>query len=292
MNRVLGRGIEALIPTKVRTAEPKEAAVMMIEVDKIRPNRYQPRMNIDEGKLSELAESIKQQGIVQPVLVTPQDDHYELIAGERRWSAAKKASLKVIPAIIREVSESDRFKIALIENIQREDLNPVEEAYAYDRIMKEFSMTQEMLSDELGCTRSALANKIRLIRLPEEIKKEIAGGLLSEGHARALVTVSDAKAQKLLADKIIRNRLTVRETEKLVKSLSLRRYSKRKAASREKDADLMEQEEILQRKLGTKVEITPLRKKGKYSAGKLIVYYSSYEDLDRIIECLGVSRSN
>jgi len=290
MRKALGKGIEALIP-KVSRVAPME--VVNIDINKIKPNKYQSRMQFDQEKLKELANSIKREGVVQPIIVSPSGENYQLVAGERRWWAAKMAELKEIPAVVRNVSNREMFEISLIENIQREDLNPVEEATAFERLMKEFNLTQQGLADHLGKTRSTVANTLRLMNLPEEIKEFVSRRLISAGHARALLSIQGEKKQIELARRIIKQKLPVRETEDIVERLRLKRTaSGKRIAEKEKSPEVIELEEELQRILGTKVRIKSTGS-GRFSPGqgakvrgKIEIEYYSLEDLERIVDLL------
>jgi len=290
MRKALGKGIEALIP-KVSRVAPME--VINIDINKIKPNKYQSRMQFDQEKLKELANSIKREGIVQPIIVSPSGENYQLVAGERRWWAAKMAELKEIPAVVRNVSNREMFEVSLIENIQREDLNPVEEATAFERLMKEFNLTQQELADHLGKTRSTVANTLRLINLPEQIKEFVSRRLISAGHARALLSIQGEKKRIEMARRIIKQKLPVRETEDIVERLRLKRAaSGRRVAEKEKSPEVIELEEELQRILGTKVRIKSTGS-GRFSPGqgakvrgKIEIEYYSLEDLERIVDLL------
>ena len=292
MRKALGKGIEALIPRVSRAASIE---VVSIDIDKIKPNKYQSRTQFDQEKLKELASSIKREGVVQPIIVSPSGDNYQLVAGERRWWAAKMAELKEIPALVRRVTDREMFEISLIENIQREDLNPIEEAQAFQRLMKKFNLTQEELADHLGKTRSTVANILRLINLPEEIKEFVSGKLISAGHARVLLSIPGEKKRIDLARKILKEKLTVRETEDIVERLKVKGIpSGKRVARKEKSPEVIELEEELQRILGTKVRIKATRS-GRFSPGeggkvqgKIEIEYYSLEDLERIIELLRI----
>lgn len=290
MRKALGKGIEALIP-KVSRVAPME--VVSIDINKIKPNKYQSRMQFDQEKLKELANSIKRKGVVQPIIVSPSGENYQLVAGERRWWAAKMAELKEIPAVVKRVTDREMFEISLIENIQREDLNPIEEATAFERLMKEFNLTQQELADHLGKTRSTVANILRLINLPEEIKEFVFRKLISAGHARVLLSIAGEEKRIDLARKILKEKLTVRETEDIVERLRLKRApSGKRVAQKEKSPEVVELEEELQRILGTKVRIKSTGS-GRSSPGgggkvrgKIEIEYYSLEDLERIVELL------
>jgi ParB family chromosome partitioning protein len=290
MRKALGKGIEALIPKLSRVAQME---IVSIDVNKIKSNKYQSRIQFDKEKLKELASSIRREGVVQPIIVSPSGDNYQLVAGERRWWAAKMAKLKEIPAVVRKVTDREMFEISLIENIQREDLNPIEEATAFERLMKEFNLTQQELAEHLGKTRPTVANTLRLINLPGEIKKFISRKLISPGHARALLSIEGEKRRMELAHRILKQKLTVRETEDLVERLKLRRTpSGKRVLEKEKSQEVVELEEELQRILGTKVRIKSIGSgrfylgEGAKVQGKIEIEYYSLEDLERIIELL------
>jgi len=289
----LGRGLKSLLGTEDIPKEssdiispPKgenDLPVTEIKLSLIEPNRKQPRKKFDKEKLEALSESISEHGVIQPIIITPSDNGmYTIIAGERRWRAAKKAGLKQIPAIVRDYSEIEAAQIALIENLQREDLNPIEEAAGYRSLMDEFSLTQEDISKRIGKSRSAIANSLRLLSLGDEISELLVSGALSTGHARALLSLENEELRLEAAQIIINDGLNVRQTEKLVKKLS---NSRPKRPAPEVDELLMVQlEEIsqsLRDKFGTNVTITNGAKKGRIE----IEYYSS-DDLDRIIGLL------
>jgi ParB family chromosome partitioning protein len=273
----LGKGLEALIPDI--DISGSDEGVKDIDINEIEPNSGQPRKKFDEEKMQQLADSIKEHGIVQPILVIKDGDFYKLVAGERRWRAARIAGLKTIPAVVKDFSESEIMEISLIENIQREDLNPMEEADAYKRLIEEFGMTQEKIAERVGKSRSAVANILRLINLDERIKDYLIDGVLSEGHARALVMINDAQSQYDTAKKIIDGNLNVRQTEKLVKSILLGKI--REKSVKKNEPFINEAQERLKNILGTKVNIIHGRRKGKIE-----IEYYSYDDLERIIDML------
>ncbi len=272
MKKGLGKGLGALIEENVH----EEAGIREVKLNEIEPNIGQPRKKFDDDKLLQLAESIKEHGIVQPIIVRKEKDIYRIVAGERRWRAARLAGLEQVPVIIKEISNRQVMEIALIENIQREDLNPIEEAEAFERLLKEFEMTQEDLSRTVGRSRSAIANSIRLLHLCDKVKEYVVTGELSSGHARALIPIEDGDVQLLFAKEIIEKDLTVRETEALVK-----RYFAKKPEQKvhKKNEQLLEIEERLKHVFGTKVQLISGNKKGKI----MIEYYSN-DELDRILE--------
>lgn len=275
--RALGRGLSALIPQAAKEAgtEPTTRSVRNIPVEAISRDGTQPRKRFDEARLAELAESIRAQGVLQPILVRGDGDGYRLIAGERRWRAAQLAGLQDIPALIREASDAEAFELALVENLQRADLNPIEEAEGYRRLIEEFSLTQEQVSQRVGKDRSTVTNALRLLGLPEEVKGLVSAGALNMGHARALLGVPHVPELVQLAEKIAAQRLSVRETERMVKQ------SRSAPAAREGGGVSPERRALvdeLQRLLGTKVRISD--RAGK---GSIEIDFQSYEDLDRIL---------
>ena len=285
MNRkALGKGINALIPEfemGVPEAEPSPAKSLL--VDEISPNRMQPRSFFNDDKLEELVASIKEHGILQPVVVQKADSGYELIVGERRWRASKKLGLKKIPAVIREVSDEQSLEIAIIENIHRQDLNPIEEAEAYARLSKEFALTQEMVADRVGKSRAAVANTLRLLNLSGSIKEDLVSGRISMGHARALLSLENTQKMEALRKEIVKQNLTVRQTEKRVNKLKIDSGKNSIRSGTQKDIFIKDLEKDLARRLGTKVEISP-----KKNGGKLVVIYYSNDDLERIQQLMGI----
>ena len=235
LKRGLGKGLDSLIPTNVMMeSEVKHATVstasspeeekdgtLMVKLSKVEPNREQPRKNFDEDSLQELAESLKQFGMLQPILVQNRGDYYEIIAGERRWRAAKIAGLKEVPVIVRELTDQEIVEISLIENIQREDLNPIEEAQAYKRLLTEFHLKQDEVAERVSKSRTAVTNSMRLLKLCDEVQKMVVDDMISTGHARALISIEDPEEQYLIAQKIFDEKLSVREVEKLVKDLHM-----------------------------------------------------------------------
>lgn len=280
VKRGLGKGLSALIPE----AEEKENNSTEIKINEIHPNQYQPRKEFDQEKLKELAASIQEHGIIQPIVVTPTKKGYQIIIGERRWRAAHMCGLKTIPAIVKEFSEQEIMEIALIENLQREDLNIIEEANAYRKLIDEFSLTQDDLAIRLGKSRSFIANTLRLLTLSKDIQQFIKNNKLSPGHGRALLSIENKEARNLLAKKAINEKLSVRELEKLTKNLKNKDPGKNKRKQKQKSIRspiILELEENLQKTLGTKVNITNKNKRGKIE----IEYYSN-EDLERILEII------
>lgn len=273
--RRLGRGLGALIPDAIdQTAKYRE-----IPLEDIKMNPYQPRTTIDQARLKELADSIKEHGVIQAIIVSPEDEGYVLVAGERRFRAAQMAGLKTIPVIIKEVEQNELLEIALIENLQREDLNPVEEALAYQRLIKEFGFTQEELANRLGRSRAAIANTTRLLSLPESVREALAQGQITAGQARPLLRISEPAQQEALARKIINERLSAREAEKLTAANPRKRV--RETAAIKNEPLLAELQEKLQHTLGTKVRINRHK-----SGGNIEIYYYGDEDLERLISLL------
>ena len=287
MNRkALGKGINALIPDfemGVPEAEPSAANDLL--VDEISPNRLQPRSYFDDTKLEELVTSIEEHGVLQPVVVQKAESGYELIVGERRWRASKKLGLKKIPAVIREVSDAQSLEIAIIENIHRQDLNPIEEAEAYARLANEFALTQEMVAKKVGKSRTAIANTLRLLKLSRNIKEDLISEKISMGHARALLGLENSKQMEILRKEIIKQDLTVRQTEGRVNKIKAGSVNKPGPPTAKKDIFIKDLEKDLARRLGTKVNISP-----KKNGGKLVVTYYSDDDLDRIQGLMGSKR--
>ena len=284
--RGLGRGLESLIPTHILPeAQSRSAETLSVPLDKIKPSRYQPRTRFNDENLVELSESIKAQGVIQPIIVTAQNGGYELIAGERRLRAARLAGLTEIPIVVRKVTDQEQFVIALIENLQREDLNPIEEARAYKRLMEEFNLTQEELSQAIGKGRVVIANTLRLLSLPEHIQEAVSEGAISAGHARSLVSIGDAKVQEEAAERVRKENLTVRDVEKIVSDWKQAIESGRVSSPFRKDPQVRELENSLEQALGTKVEITS-RGKAPEIKGQVKVSYFSLNDLERLVEIL------
>lgn len=281
----LGRGLSALIP-EVKVEEgvvAKTGEVLEIEISKIRQNKYQPRLNFRDEAQKELIASIKEKGIIQPVIVRQKDDGYELIAGERRLRAAKELGVEKIPAIVKSVSDEEAIELSLIENIQREDLNPIEESKAYERLITEFSLTQDDVAKKVGKDRTTIANSIRLLKLPDDIQEKLFSGEISVGHAKVVLGLENPSDQRKVVLQIIKDGLSVRDTERAVARIKEPPVHKRKMAY--KDQQIIALEEHMQRILGTKVTICQGKKKGKIE----IEYYSQ-DDLDRILEFFGVDK--
>jgi ParB family transcriptional regulator, chromosome partitioning protein len=279
----LGKGLSALIPDVPDAPKP---GPLEVDIDLLAPNDHQPRLNMDEGKLAELAASIKSNGIIQPILVRRTGSTYRIIAGERRWRAAQRAGLQRVPVVVREIEDGHKqlLELALIENLQREGLNPVDEALAYQRLADEFSLTQEQIAAAVGKDRSSVANFMRLLKLPEEVRGDLASGVLSTGHARALLALPDAAAQRQGAREVVARRLSVRETEALVKKLASPKAgggSATAAAAPSSDVHTRAAEDRLRFALGTKVRIV---RRG--SAGRIEIDFGSEPELNRIFEQL------
>ena len=287
MNRkALGKGINALIPDfEMGVPETTEEGMIQsreLLIHEISPNRFQPRKYFDDEKLEELVTSVCENGVLQPVVVQKVANGYELVMGERRWRASKKAGLKKIPAVIREVSDAQALELAIIENIHRQDLNPIEEAEAYARLADDFALTQEMIANKVGKSRAAVANILRLLKLPRSIKEDLISGKISMGHARALLGLEEARQAQALCKEIFKEDLTVRQTESRVNKLKQPVPEKSTSPAAKKNIFIKDLEKELERKLGTKVEISP-----KKTGGKLVVTYYSDDDLERIQNLIG-----
>lgn len=278
--RGLGKGLQALFPGADQAAAGATEQLKEIAVDKIRTASRQPRQLFDPEKLAELAESIRELGVIQPVVVRPEaDGGYELIAGERRWRACKSLGYKTIPAVVKDYRDLEATAVSLIENIQREDLNPLEEALAYHQLMEDFQLTQEEVSGRVGKSRPFVANMVRLLGLPDEVKEMLAAGQLSAGHARALLAIEDAKKQAAAAGKIVRQQLNVRQTENLAKTLMAEKTDGEKK-KRYKAVLLASAEEKLQKFLKTPVKVRETRN----GRGKLEITYGDPSELNRLVE--------
>ncbi len=275
MKKVLGRGLDSLIPQKTNNE------IQEVKIDNIIPNKYQMRTAFNEEKIDELAESIRENSLVQPIVVTKTGRKYMLIAGERRWRAAKKAGLASVPCIQKDMDDENLLTVSLIENIQREDLSPLEEASAYDRMINEFSMTQQMIAEKVGKSRSTVANTLRILSLPEELRTLIDGEKITAGHARALLSIKDSQKRKKLAEKILKEKLTVRETERLATIASGKvKNNVKKALVKTKNYEIEGLIENFEKALGTKVTI---KLKGK-DKGTINIEFFSLKDFDRITE--------
>jgi ParB family chromosome partitioning protein len=276
----LGKGLGALIP---EFEKEESRTLLFCGIEEIVPNRSQPRKHFDESKLQELAESIKEKGILEPLIVRRVDGGYELIVGERRWRAAQKAGLKEVPVLVKEIEGREALEFSLIENLQREDLNPIEEAEAFKRLIEEFNLSQGELATRIGKDRTTIANVLRLLKLPSEIRNHLLQNRITSGHARAILSLETKEKQKELCALIIQKGLSVREAEALAKRWSEK--PKRVVTPTKRGSDLESQlsslQDSLRRHLGTKVHIT---QKGK--RGKIEIEYYSFEDLERIIEAI------
>jgi len=298
MVRGLGKGLDSLIPDAVGEAKVKKEAVetkavgdaveknqqeTLVKITAVEPNRKQPRKNFDEDSLQELSDSIKQVGLIQPILVQDRKDHYEIIAGERRWRAAKMAGLKEVPVIIRDYTEQEIMEISLIENIQREDLNPIEEAQAYKRLLTEFNLKQDEVAERVSKSRTAVTNSMRLLKLTDKVQQMVIDEMISTGHARAILGIEDPEEQYEVAQRIFDEKLSVREVEKLVKNLHKPEKPKKKL-----NDDVTMQviyqdiEDKLKQRLSTKVTVTS---KGEGS-GKIEIEFYNHEDLDRLLDII------
>lgn len=288
--RGLGKGLEALFNNVEITGDDLdennknlgENRVLFLDINDVKPNSKQPRKNFNEDKIRELADSIEIHGIIQPIMVRKAERGYEIVAGERRWRAARKASLKKIPCILRELDEEQNMLIAIIENMQREDLNPMEEAEALNQMVVKFGLTQEDVSKSVGKSRPYISNALRLLKLPEEVKNMLSEGAISGGHARAIVGIKDIERQISVAKQVVERGLSVREVESLIKeSEGALAGKKARPKARDKNRDLINMEEDLKRALGTKVDIKHGVKKGKIE----IEYYNR-EELERLLDLL------
>lgn len=268
----LGKGLEALLSDNL----VEGTGITELEISLISSNPYQPRRDFDEEKLVELSQSIKEHGLIQPVVVRRAETGYHIIAGERRLRASRMAGLKQIPAIVKEASDAEMMQLAVVENVQRQDLNPVEEASAYRRLMDEFTMTQDDISDLVGKSRPAVANTLRLLKLPIEVLELVSRETLSEGHARALLGTKSTEAQMKLAREAVRRKLSVRQLEEMVARLTGQRKRKKDVT---KDPDMVDLESRFRSELGTKVRIS-----GTPASGRIEIFYFSAEELDTIIE--------
>lgn len=288
--RGLGKGLDSLIPNTIGEAKEKKESKekvenknpeTMVKLSMVEPNGEQPRKNFDEDSLLELAESIKQFGLLQPIIVQDRKNHYEIIAGERRWRAAKMAGLKEIPVIIKNLTNQEIVEISLIENIQREDLNPIEEAQAYKRLLEEFNLKQDEVAERVSKSRTAVTNSMRLLKLCDEVQQMVVNEMISTGHARALLSIEDPEEQYMVAQKVFDEKMSVREVEKLVKDL----HKPEKAPKKEnKSLEVIYQniENRLKESLGTKVSISPKNN----GAGKIEIEFYNHDDLDRLMEQL------
>lgn len=273
--KALGKGIGALIPTREDSSSVK---IIDIPIEQLKPNNYQPRKVFDSDAITNLAESIKEKGIIQPVIARKSKNGYELIAGERRWRAAQKAGFSVIPAIIREVSNEESLQIALIENIQREDLNPIEQGKAYNNLIQKFGLTQEKIAKMVGKDRTSITNTTRLLKLPLTLQDDIEDGTLTMGHARAILSLESPKDQISLRDKIVKGGLSVRQAESMARAMKTEKPLKQKKPN---DIFIAQYEDKLQKHIGAKIKIT-----GNGEKGKIEIRFSSEMEFERILETI------
>jgi ParB family chromosome partitioning protein len=272
----LGRGLSALIPDAPPPATQERA--LDVDIDLLQPNKFQPRTHMDDGRIEELARSIRSNGVIQPIVVRKAENGYEIVAGERRWRASQRAGLLKVPVVVRDIPDDRLLAAALIENIQREDLNPIEEAHAYRRLSDEFGLTQEQIAESVGKDRSSIANYVRLLRLPSEVREHVGGRTLSMGHARALLSLPDADSQLRVSREVVQKGLSVRDTEALVKRAVSPAPEKPEA---QKDVHTRAAEDRLRFALGTRVRIA---RKGK--GGRIEIEFSDENELQRIYEQL------
>ena len=277
----LGKGLGALIPEESIVEEKSNN--LLIPLNKIKSNSDQPRKNFDSDKIVELAESIKHHGIIQPLILKKVEDEYIIVAGERRWRAAKSLGLKEVPAIIMDLSDKQVLEISLIENIQRQDLNPIEEAMAYKKLLSDFKLTQEELSKRIGKSRTAITNSMRLINLDERVQVYLIEGVISEGHGRALLAISDGDKQYELSQRVIDEKLSVREIERIVKSILTDNEKPKEKANKELNSYYRDIKDRLQEYFGTKVNLS-----NKKNRGKIEIEYYSEEDLQRILDIINL----
>jgi len=277
--KALGKGLSALIPDADRLDEAGDQ-FFQCPVEAITPNPYQPRQDFLESELENMAATVREKGIITPLLVSKTEEGYQLIAGERRWRAAQKAGLRRVPVVVREITPTEQLELALIENIHRKDLNPIEEAMAYGRLLEETGATQESLAKNLGRDRSSIANLLRLLKLPRSIQQDVIDRRLSMGHARVLAGLNTEKEQRALRETIVEKELSVRQAEALARKRKAPRPAKRKGD--DEDYYFQSLADRLKRSLGTKVEVT---RRGKQ--GRIVVYYYSDDELDRLLDLMG-----
>lgn len=281
--RALGRGLSALLSDKPATASEEFTE---IDIDLIEPNHLQPRTRFDESQLEELAQSIKQNGVVQPILARRlADGHYQIVAGERRWRAAQRAGMQRIPAVVREIPDEKMLELALIENIQRQELNAIEEAYAYKRLIETLGLTQEAVAQRVGRDRTFITNYLRLLRLPEDIQQLVEESKISMGHARALLGVDDVDIQRKIANNVVEQNLSVREVERAVKRIveGASATAATPQPTRHNDANIRAAEDKIRRRLGTQVKVLP---SATGNGGKIELHYYNDDDLHRLYELL------
>ncbi len=295
--RGLGKGLDTLIPSmgnqksgvKSENEKKIEGATTLVGIGKVQPNKGQPRKNFNEDALEELADSIKLHGIISPIIVQDRNDHYEIIAGERRWRAAMKAGLKEVPVIIKNYTDEEIMIISLLENIQREDLSEIEEAQAYKKLIDEFGLKQDEVAEKVSKSRTAITNSIRLLKLSDEVQQMINDDMITAGHARALISIEDPDEQYRIAQQIFDEKMSVREVEKLVKSLGKIKPAKKvKSIDKALEAIYKDIEEKLKQKLDTKVSVLPSSKGD--GSGKLEIEFYSNDDLEKIIDILNKAK--
>lgn len=286
--RGLGKGLDTMIPPvknekKSEKGDPAKGPETLVNITKVEPNREQPRKNFDEDALLELSESIKQYGLLQPILVQDRKDYYEIIAGERRWRAAKLAGLKQVPVIIKNLTDQEIVEISLIENIQRENLNPIEEAQAYKRLLSEFHLKQDEVAERVSKSRTAVTNSMRLLKLSDDVQRMVIDEMITTGHARALLGVEDPAEQYNLAQRIFDEKLSVREVEKIVKNMGKPvKPKKEKVVDKSMQVIYDDISEKLKTQLGTKVNIVPKED----GSGKIEIEFYSHDELDRILDLM------
>lgn len=286
--RGLGKGLDTMIPPvknekKSEKGDPAKGPETLVNITKVEPNREQPRKNFDEDALLELSESIKQYGLLQPILVQDRKDYYEIIAGERRWRAAKLAGLKQVPVIIKNLTDQEIVEISLIENIQRENLNPIEEAQAYKRLLSEFHLKQDEVAERVSKSRTAVTNSMRLLKLSDDVQRMVIDEMITTGHARALLGVEDPAEQYSLAQRIFDEKLSVREVEKIVKNMGKPvKPKKEKVVDKSMQVIYDDISEKLKTQLGTKVNIVPKED----GSGKIEIEFYSHDELDRILDLM------
>lgn len=286
--RGLGKGLDTMIPPvknekKSEKGDPAKGPETLVNITKVEPNREQPRKNFDEDALLELSESIKQYGLLQPILVQDRKDYYEIIAGERRWRAAKLAGLKQVPVIIKNLTDQEIVEISLIENIQRENLNPIEEAQAYKRLLNEFHLKQDEVAERVSKSRTAVTNSMRLLKLSDDVQRMVIDEMITTGHARALLGVEDPSEQYNLAQRIFDEKLSVREVEKIVKNMGKPvKPKKEKVVDKSMQVIYDDISEKLKTQLGTKVNIVPKED----GSGKIEIEFYSHDELDRILDLM------
>jgi ParB family chromosome partitioning protein len=280
--QALGKGLSALIPaSKARSGEAAaQKGIAEIAINDIKANPNQPRKHFTSEKMQELIESIKKNGVITPILIKEVGDKYELIAGERRFMAAQRAGLKLIPAVVKHVSSAQQLELGLVENLLREDLNPIEIALAYKNLMEEYKMTQEQIADKLGVNRASVANMVRMLKLPAEVQQYIVNGDLDLGHGKVLAGINDPGRQKALANLAVKKNLSVRELEALASKTDLKKSS---PAKKQSSVEMKRVEDKLKLHFGTKVSV-----KGDYKKGRLEIEYYNSEDFDRILEILKI----